>query len=60
MQTKLTADVDSRVIEQIIKDHPLNTILKTDEVAEAVNFLVNASQQINGMNLIINSGENII
>lgn len=60
MQTKLTADVDSRVIEQIIKDHPLNTILKTEEVAEAVNFLVNASQQINGMNLIINSGENII
>jgi 3-oxoacyl-[acyl-carrier protein] reductase len=60
MQTNLNSSVDSRIIDQIVKDHPLNRILLTEEVAETVGFLVNASQQINGVNLIINSGKNII
>ncbi len=59
MQTKLTSDIDERIINQIINDHPLKKILKTSEVAETVAFLVHSSQQINGVDLVINSAENI-
>ena len=59
MQTKLTSDIDERIIDQIIDDHPLKKILKTSEVAETVAFLVHSSQQINGVDLVINSAENI-
>lgn len=59
MQTKLTSDIDDRVIEQIIKEHPLKKILSTTEVTEAVSFLTKASQQINGIDLVINAGNNI-
>jgi 3-oxoacyl-[acyl-carrier protein] reductase len=57
MLTNFTSSVDERLVEQMEQDHPL---LKTDEVAESVLFLVNASAQINGINLIINSADNII
>ena len=33
--------------------------LETSEVAETVAFLVNSSQQINGIDLVINSAESI-
>lgn len=59
MKTNLTSDIDERVIEQIINKHPLKKILKTTEVAETVAFLVNSSQQINGVDLVINSAESI-
>ena len=59
MQTKLTSDIDERIIDQIINNHPLKKILRTTEVAETVAFLVNSSQQINGIDLVINSAENI-
>ena len=59
MQTKLTSDIDERIIDQMIKGHPLKKILRTSEVAEAVSFLTQASQQINGLDLVINSGEDI-
>ena len=59
MQTKLTSDIDERIIDQIINSHPLKKILRTTEVAETVAFLVNSSQQINGIDLVINSAENI-
>lgn len=60
MQTDLTADIDERILEEIISKHPLKKILSTEEVADAVIYLVNASQQINGSNLIINAAENVI
>ncbi|HEY2584005.1 MAG TPA: SDR family oxidoreductase, partial [Mucilaginibacter sp.] len=56
MLTNLTASMDERLIEQIKNDRPL---LSTEEVAESVLFLVNAGQQINGVNLIINAAGNI-
>ena len=59
MQTKLTSDIDERIIDQIINNHPLKKILRTTEVAETVAFLVNSSQQINGIDLVINSAESI-
>ncbi|HEV8079379.1 MAG TPA: SDR family NAD(P)-dependent oxidoreductase [Chitinophagaceae bacterium] len=55
MQTALTANTDERVIEEIVNNHPLKKILSTTEVSETVNYFVNASQQINGINFVINS-----
>lgn len=59
MHTNFTSDVDSRIIDQIIKDNPLKRILSTKETAESVSFLVNCTQHINGVDLVINSAENI-
>lgn len=59
MQTGFTNSVDERVVEQIIANHPLKKLLNVDEVAESVFFLMNSSQQINGVNLVLNSGTNI-
>jgi 3-oxoacyl-[acyl-carrier protein] reductase len=59
MQTNLTLDVDERVIEQIVNDHPLKKILTVEEVAESVLFLTNASSHINGVDIVLNAGTNI-
>lgn len=59
MKTKLTSEVDERIIEQMTLNHPLRKLLTTEEVAEAVLFLTNASSQINGVDIIMNSGINI-
>jgi 3-oxoacyl-[acyl-carrier protein] reductase len=60
MLTNFTSEVDERIIDQIVNDHPLKKILGTSDVAETVAFLVNSSQQINGIDLVINAGDNII
>jgi len=59
MLTGFTNDTDERILEQMTIDHPLKAILTTTEVAESVNFLVNATQQINGTNIVINAATNI-
>jgi len=59
MQTKLTSDVDERIIEEMQNKHPLKKILSPIEVAEVVAFLCTASQQINGVNIPVNSADNI-
>tara|TARA_B110001450_G_scaffold242245_1_gene252376 strand:- start:4597 stop:5319 length:723 start_codon:yes stop_codon:yes gene_type:complete len=59
MQTKLTSVVDDRIIEQMISSHPLKKLLTTEEVAETVLFLTKATSQINGVDILINSGINI-
>lgn len=59
MQTNLTSDVDERIIEQMISNHPLKNLLTVEEVAETVLFLTTASSQINGVDLLINYGINI-
>lgn len=56
MQTNLTAGIDERVVEQIIENHPLKSLLTVNEVAETVSFLVNASNQINGIDIVMNAG----
>jgi NAD(P)-dependent dehydrogenase (short-subunit alcohol dehydrogenase family) len=60
MQTSLTSDTDERMIADMIAKHPLKNLLKVEEAADAVSFFVTASQQINGTNLIINAGQNVI
>ncbi|MGF7078341.1 SDR family NAD(P)-dependent oxidoreductase [Mucilaginibacter sp. UYCu711] len=59
MLTGLTKDVDERIIEQMIKSHPLKSLLMPEEVAETVHSLVYASSHLNGIDIVINSGINI-
>ena len=59
MQTKLTSDVDERIIGQMISNHPLKKLLTVEEVAETVLYLTKASSQVNGVDIIINSVINI-
>lgn len=59
MQTKLTSNVDERIIEQITANHPLKKLLTVEEVAETVKYLTKASSQINGVNILVNAGINI-
>ena len=60
MQTTLTSQIDSRLIENMVGDNPNKSLLKEEEVAEAVNYLVNATPQINGSNIIINAAKDVI
>lgn len=59
MKTKLTAGLDERLVEQIANNHPLKEILTIEEVAESVAYLVHATYQINGVDLVLNAGVNI-
>lgn len=60
MQTELTKDTDERIVEQMISEHPFKKLLTTEEVAECVSFLTLASAQINGVNIPLNAGVNVI
>lgn len=55
MQTKF-AEVDERILEQMVKEHPLKKLLTPEEVAKVVLFFVNAPQQINGVKMPVNAG----
>lgn len=59
MQTSF-AQVDERVIEQMQQEHPLKRLLQPQEVAEVIVSLINASQQINGVNIPINAAQHIL
>lgn len=59
MQTPLNADVDERIVDGIIANHPLKKILTPEEVASTVDFLCSAPAHLNGINILMNSGENI-
>ncbi|MDN3675786.1 SDR family oxidoreductase [Flavobacterium paronense] len=56
METAMTSATDDRVKEQMIESNPLKRLLTTNEVAEAVQFLVNDVTQINGKDFVINAG----
>ncbi|MES2702321.1 MAG: SDR family oxidoreductase [Bacteroidota bacterium] len=60
MLTGLTADTDERIVEQMVADHPLKKLLTTDEVADTALFLVRSSQHINGVNLVMNAGSDVV
>ena len=59
MQTSFTKSMDERIIEQIKENHPLKKILTTNEVADTVFFLVQASEQVNGIDIVINAAATI-
>jgi NAD(P)-dependent dehydrogenase (short-subunit alcohol dehydrogenase family) len=60
MRTALTFGVDERQIDDAIAGHPLGRLVTPDEVADAVLFLAQASAHINGVNMLINSGVDIV
>ena len=59
MRTGLTSQVDERIIEKMISDHPLKKLLTVEEVAETVLYLTMVTSQINGVDIILNAGTNI-
>ena len=59
MRTALTGDVDERIVEQMELNHPNKKLLTPNEVAETVLFLTNAGNHINGVDILMNAGENI-
>jgi len=60
MLTALNQNTDERILNQMIDAHPLKKLLTPEEVADSVHFLVESTQQINGINLVINAAENVI
>ena len=60
MRTSLTSHLDDRQIEDIVNVNPLKRLVTPDEVADSVFFLSSASQQINGVNLLINGGVDVV
>ena len=59
MKTNFTNDIDVRIVEQIKEGHPLKRLLATEETAETIFFLANASDHLNGIDIVINSAINI-
>lgn len=60
MQTPLNQEVDERILDGMIANHPLKKLLTTAEVADTVHFLCTAPANLSGTHLILNSGKNII
>jgi 3-oxoacyl-[acyl-carrier protein] reductase len=60
MQTGLTSNVDARVLETTVSEHPLRALLSPADAASAVAFLASsASAHINGINLVLNAAVHI-
>jgi NAD(P)-dependent dehydrogenase (short-subunit alcohol dehydrogenase family) len=59
METAMTSSTDDRVKEQMIENNPAKRLLTTEEVAEAIAFLVNDSSQINEKDFVINAGDKL-
>jgi 3-oxoacyl-[acyl-carrier protein] reductase len=59
MKATLTKDFDDRVIEQMILNQPTKSLITTQEIAQTVLFLVNSGNNINGVDILMNSGINI-
>ena len=60
MNTSLVSHLDERQIEEITNASPLKCLLTTDEVSDAVFFLASGSRHINGVNLLINGGVDVV
>ncbi len=59
MKTGLTKNIDDRVVEGIIENHPLHELITPDEVCKAVKFILE-SRHANGINIVLNMAENVI
>lgn len=47
-------------LEQMISSHPLKQVLKAEEVAEIICYVIHSSQQLNGAEIPINAAQHII
>jgi 3-oxoacyl-[acyl-carrier protein] reductase len=59
MKTNIISGIDARIIEDIENKHPLKSLLSVTEAAGAIEFMINAGNYLNGMNLILNAGTEI-
>jgi NAD(P)-dependent dehydrogenase (short-subunit alcohol dehydrogenase family) len=59
MQTGFTDDTDERIIEQMKEAHPLKQLLTTNEAAQTVHFLASATNQMSGIDIVINAATNM-
>jgi len=60
MRTRLLASQDERVIETLESQHPLKEFVTPEAVAETVEFVVTGSPHLNGANIILNAGADLI
>ena len=60
MATNLTSEIDSRLVEGMINSNPNRSLLKEEEVADAVAFFVYATSHLNGSNLVINAASDLV
>lgn len=60
MKTSLTSHLDERQLEDIATSLPLKRLVTPGEVADTVFFLASGSPQINGVNLLINGGIDVV
>ena len=60
METNLTKEIDRRLIEAMVTGNPNKRLLKEEEVAHTVQFLINSTAQINGLNVIMNAANDLI
>jgi 3-oxoacyl-[acyl-carrier protein] reductase len=59
MMTDFTSDFDERTVEEIVNKNPLKKLLTVDEVSECVLFFLKSSQQINGINMLLNAATHV-
>ena len=60
MLTDYNSNVDERMIEDIVKTHPLKKLLTVKEVAFTVEFLTTCSAHINGVDIVMNAGQDLV
>jgi NAD(P)-dependent dehydrogenase (short-subunit alcohol dehydrogenase family) len=60
MRTPLNDKVDERLLENLEKENPFGELLTPEDVAKVVNFLIDSPRQLNGINLILNGGKDVI
>ena len=60
MKTSLTNHLDERQIQEIASANPLKRLVTPEEVADVVFFLASGSSQINGVNLLVNGGVDVV
>jgi 3-oxoacyl-[acyl-carrier protein] reductase len=58
MDTPLNKNVDIRLKDEMIKNHPLKKLLTSGEAAEVVRFLITAPAHLTGENIFVNSAKN--
>jgi len=60
MKTNLTKDTDERIFEQLVENSPMKRLIEPKEVSEVISFIIKATPFLNGQNIVLNHGENLI
>jgi len=60
MYTNLHHKLDSRVVENLTKSHPLGKLLEPTDIIPSIHFLIDAPAHYNGINIPINTIEKIL